>query len=671
MPVEINISDEDIAFAERTILPEGKTFDQERRVFIRNLSTIDLQAVPGSGKTTALLAKLLILERNLPFQDGSGILVLSHTNAAIDEIKDKIEKHCPKLFRYPNFLGTIQGFVDEYLASPYYSSKRNKKIVRIDNEIYEENAGKYSTKFLTGFTPQEQNNAKRYLLVNDLYKKFRYSYVNNAMVLTNELNGKALDFKKPRGNTLPQNYSDWTDAEKVKVKEWVVKFKTNLLYSGCICYDDAYLLGELYLRDYPRIIRLLQKRFKYVFVDEMQDMDKHQYDLLEKIFFNNGNSVSNFQRIGDKNQAIYNGSIKVDATWSDRATVLTLNGSHRLTPPIADVVNCFALHRSAGFKVDGLREGTLKPHVILYNDATKEFVITEFAKRIKLYQASGDIPIDSQHKYKVLAWRKDHEDVTKFSLKTFYPQFHTEEHKPKPDYLSLKSYLIHYDKSKKTFEPIRKNILNAILRILRYEEILDEQGRYYTKRKLLSFLSDLDNANGSNNYDTLNLNLYKWSVSVVKNSVDPVLIKIRAYIPTFLSIFGKAIDKSTEFLNSDVIIDVQENIEAPRASNKLTHDGVEIEVTTVHSAKGQTHAATLYLETFYEGKYEPERLAPQIKGVNFNGTQKYQKQATIMSYVGLSRSTHLLCLAVHRDRFNTHLNDIDTQKWEVIEVQNN
>lgn len=50
---------------------------------IRNLNTIDLQAVPGSDKTTVLLAKF-------PFVDGSGVLVLSHTNAAIDEIKDNV-----------------------------------------------------------------------------------------------------------------------------------------------------------------------------------------------------------------------------------------------------------------------------------------------------------------------------------------------------------------------------------------------------------------------------------------------------------------------------------------------------------------------------------------------------------------------------------------------------
>ena len=111
MPQEIKITDDEIRYAESLLLPADKTFDNERKAFIRNFNTIDLQAVPGSGKTTALLAKLIILERKLPFANGSGILVLSHTNAAVDEIKEKIQRHCPKLFSYPNFLGTIQSFV--------------------------------------------------------------------------------------------------------------------------------------------------------------------------------------------------------------------------------------------------------------------------------------------------------------------------------------------------------------------------------------------------------------------------------------------------------------------------------------------------------------------------------------------------------------------------------
>ena len=76
-----------------SILLNGGTFDDERKIFIRNLETCDLLAVPGSGKTTALLAKLYCIAQNMPFEDGSGILILSHTNKAIEEIEKKIKNY--------------------------------------------------------------------------------------------------------------------------------------------------------------------------------------------------------------------------------------------------------------------------------------------------------------------------------------------------------------------------------------------------------------------------------------------------------------------------------------------------------------------------------------------------------------------------------------------------
>jgi hypothetical protein len=42
-----------------------------------------------------------------------------------------------------------------------------------------------------------------------------------------------------------------------------------------------------------------------------------------------------------------------------------------------------------------------------------------------------------------------------------------------------------------------------------------------------------------------------------------------------------------------------------------------------------------------------------------------------MAYVGFSRPTDLLCIAVHKDRFDNFLSQIDRKVWEVIEVASN
>lgn len=645
MPQVINISDEEIQFAERLLLPAGKTFDDERKAFIRNFNTIDLQAVPGSGKTTALLAKLVILERKLPFADGSGILVLSHTNAAIDEIKEKIQKHCPRLFSFPNFIGTIQSFVDEFLAIPFYVHKCKKKPNRIDHEIYNEVA--------TNRYNNLPNSAAKTWLNNqhdpeNLFKNFRFDIDLN---LTNGMNGK----------TILRSSSNSASYKTFKT------IKQQILLSGVLNYDDAYFLAECYLKEIPNIRTILQKRFSFVFVDEMQDMDTHQYNLLEKIFYDEGNSASKIQRIGDKNQAIYN-SVKATDVWQDRADVLRLNGSQRLSKPIADVVKKFALYSDATFDIVGKYECEIKPHILVFETANIGSIIPCFAQIVK------DNGLENSEKpIKVVCWNTDWKDdeasrnnVTKLRLEDYYKSFKKEKGKPKQDYDNLKSYLLYYDK-KQTLEPLRKNILNAFLKIMRLENIKTADDRPYTKKKLIDFIYDKD----IQKYDELNLNLYNWSIGIIQEKTEDVWNGIKAYIPTLLGMFDKTISASSDFINTDFAVIPDENPENFVPTNHYKEEGLEIEITSVHAVKGQTHCATLYLESYYHSNYESQRLSNQFLGNSFNDNRVHHKSSVKMAYVGFSRPTDLLCIAIHKDRFDELLNTINTDIWEIKTVTAN
>lgn len=118
------ITDVDIEKAEQVLLSDGIHFDSERRLFIKDLESCDLLAVPGSGKTTALQAKLICMARHLPLEENKGILVLSHTNNAVNEVKKKLRTECYSLLDAPHFIGTVQDFVDKFLAIPYYDLTR-------------------------------------------------------------------------------------------------------------------------------------------------------------------------------------------------------------------------------------------------------------------------------------------------------------------------------------------------------------------------------------------------------------------------------------------------------------------------------------------------------------------------------------------------------------------
>ena len=48
----------------------------------------------------------------MPLENGAGICVLSHTNVAVNEIKNRLSDYADRLLSYPNYIGTIQSFID-------------------------------------------------------------------------------------------------------------------------------------------------------------------------------------------------------------------------------------------------------------------------------------------------------------------------------------------------------------------------------------------------------------------------------------------------------------------------------------------------------------------------------------------------------------------------------
>lgn len=101
---------------EKLLLPDGCCFENDARNVINSWDSNDILACPGSGKTTVLIAKLKLIADKLPLKDGRGVCVLSHTNVAVNELKGKLGKSAERLLSYPNFVGTIQTFVDQYIA---------------------------------------------------------------------------------------------------------------------------------------------------------------------------------------------------------------------------------------------------------------------------------------------------------------------------------------------------------------------------------------------------------------------------------------------------------------------------------------------------------------------------------------------------------------------------
>jgi superfamily I DNA/RNA helicase len=455
--------------------------------------------------------------------------------------------------------------------------------------------------------------------------------------------------------------------------------KQTLREKGVLCYDDAYILAMKAMKTYPILKCLLQKRFRYVFVDEMQDMDSHQYHLLEQIFFDGGNSSSIYQRIGDKNQAIFSGDVKLEEIWKNRTNVLPITGSCRLSSIIAKVVQSFGMPcvsivgRNSG-------DGNLPPHIIVFDDNSVLNVLPKFCELVRKYIDEGKIPKNHKHPIKAIAWRKGEDG--KFGLKNYWPEFETNASKSQTDYPNLKSYMLFAkkeDSQNNNLESIHKSILDAFLRVLRLEQVEnpDSKPGHFSNSSLRKHLKD----NHIDFYEDFRLRLFRWCRDIYSEKINDAFSDIKNFIPQFLKCFGKKLEKAVDFVNDESSQTISKpsdksgNTKAKDNIYRCEKTGIKVEVGTVHSVKGKTHTATLYLESYYyqDGRgqnaksYESQRLKKQFTGqpIPDNAGDRI-KQSARMVYVGFSRPTHLLCFAVHKDRFDKKV--FGDNGWQICMV---
>lgn len=699
------IKDQHIKLAQ-DIFIDGNDFDDEERIpFIKNFETCDLLAVPGSGKTTALMTKLYCMEKNMPFKDGSGILVLAHTNKAVDEIEKKLKKHCPQLFEYPNFVGTIQSFTNRFLANQACFEKYGSYIRKNNDELYETEVKKFFYSELKWDNENNPNNEKR--LKNKLYGKANYQRTgistaektNNTINFIKDLEFDILNKKFVFGSkkTTLYKFGGTANSYYLELESW----KEKLYKVGLLNYKDSFNLSNYYISNNPQVKVILQERFKYVFIDEMQDLEKFQIDIIDSIFFL-GNSKTIIQRIGDINQSIYNSgkNIKDNCDWQPRNQIY-LTGSNRLTDEIANFVNYYTLDPQFDddgkkrFVVKGLAkiDKPIKPYLIVFNRESKDKLQNKFEELIKTHNLQKTLS-SKKNGFHVISWstewsnEEQNVDNEKIRLKDIFPNYSRESKQRKDDFDCLRKHLQLFDNEKKTLEGIRKSILNALIRILREEKIYKDlpSNIYFRKRELIDFIKRL----GTEKHEDFKLKLFTWCFRIIgKKEYEDVYNEIKKYVENeFISynwyndeiFIPRKIDKSAVFLNGRF------KFQSIAKDKSETDDDNEIKINTssVHAVKGQTHCATMYIESSYYN-YETEKLSVTIKGTKnkpditlpnplFNENHNYRsdkdvraKEALKMMYVGFSRPTHLLCFAVLEENVKDDIDKYKNAGWQVID----
>jgi DNA helicase-2/ATP-dependent DNA helicase PcrA len=95
----------------------------------------------------------------------------------------------------------------------------------------------------------------------------------------------------------------------------------------------------------------------------------------------------------------------------------------------------------------------------------------------------------------------------------------------------------------------------------------------------------------------------------------------------------------------------EQSVSANTYVEKVDGRDICIELDTIHSVKGETHAATLILETkFYE--YDVHQMLDYIIGIkNITPTGVRKPKFMKQLYVAMTRPKHLIGIAIDESRF--------------------
>lgn len=633
----IEVTEDDIRYAEEILFGKINVFDKEERIpIIEDFNnSFDVNACPGSGKTTVLLAKLIILSRKMPLNNGQGICVLTHTNVAIDEIKIKLGDKSDVLFKYPNYFGTIQNFVDKYLAIPYFKRESNENIKSIDDDIYYEYIRKLSKK-----------NYPKIDSTIQFYIKKGYGNYTSESHERNFITFIANKHFDISNNDIRDNYNRAL-IDKSYYSELKNIMIDNTLNKGILRYEDAYFLAGLYLDKFPDIKRYFLERFKYIFIDEMQDVSEMQMKIIGEIF-NNDKVI--IQRFGDINQSISKFNYS-NNNWIFNDYTKTINSSKRYGSEVVRFLEPLRVEKNGNMK--GNEDiNTLNPHIIIFDDSSIESVVPKYIELLDKY----NIVEEKNKKIKVIG---------KLALPVSNPN------------KSISSYVKGYNAKGNRNEDLNKKVINKLNKINTTKEFYDylisiillaieKDGKKVSKEELTRLMED----SYINEFTVYRSNILKWTknFTVNTNSVIEDIIKKTEIL------FNKVqeINYDIEILRSNISGNNEEEV-------AVTSEEIETSISmdninTIISTKGETHKATLYLESKLvysngEDRSDISRILDYMVNKK-DEVDDNDKEALMNAYVAMSRAEKLTCVAIQYDTIKGRINDFKQYGYEIIGCNN-
>ena len=243
----------------------------------------------GSGKTTTITAKVNYLIQKKKIKDNE-ILIISFTNKAVKELDERINKEFKHNIKIQTFHKFGYDIIKENTTTKPKITKNTEKIIKeyFEKEIINDKENlKLLTEILIHFKIIKRKNK-----INQQLQKNEKEYKNFIQICTH-----FISLYKSKDN------------KKIKPKKQIIKKFTILMEDLTKYYQKT--LKENNEIDFDDIINEADKiiitkknkfNYKYIFIDEFQDISESRYKLIKDIAQINNSKI---MVVGDDWQCIY------------------------------------------------------------------------------------------------------------------------------------------------------------------------------------------------------------------------------------------------------------------------------------------------------------------------------------------------------------------------------
>jgi DNA helicase II / ATP-dependent DNA helicase PcrA len=240
-----------------------------------------VSAGPGAGKTWWLVNHIKnVLHKSERLSKVRKVACITYTNIAVEVILERLGVAADRVE-----VSTIHSFLYKHVVKPYVSFIANEYSLNVQKMDGHDDTILTNYSFLQDWkirTKQQRIRTTDDVKVVEAIKAAKWRFNNSGDLII-----------KPNYSHKVNNYAILNDS--------YFEYKKMTWEKGIVHHSDVLFFSYQLIKKFPFILKVLQAKFPYFFIDEFQDTDPIQAKIFEWL----GREETIIGVIGDKAQSIY------------------------------------------------------------------------------------------------------------------------------------------------------------------------------------------------------------------------------------------------------------------------------------------------------------------------------------------------------------------------------